>query len=252
MISDPEGSVLALFIMFCRIGGCMMAMPGLASARVPVQIRLFVAVAISLAILPVMWGTIYPKVTGGDPALYVRLIIGELVIGIMFGLIARFYTLGLQFAGTMIAMSIGFSAPGAGDILEDTPESQLTNMISFGGLMLLFMMDFHHIMFRAIIDSYSVMPIGGIPDSQKMLISLTDTLRDTFMIMLRLASPFLLFGLMFNISIGLINKLAPQIPIYFISTPYMLMGGLFLVYLSIAAMVRQFADAFPAIFHAGG
>ncbi|MBC7313440.1 MAG: flagellar biosynthetic protein FliR, partial [Rhizobium sp.] len=38
------------------------------------------------------------------------------------------------------------------------------------------------------------------------------------------------------------------IPIYFISTPYLLMGGLLLLYFSIAAIVRQFADNFARIF----
>ncbi|MNU03307.1 flagellar biosynthesis protein FliR [compost metagenome] len=56
---------------------------------------------------------------------------------------------------------------------------------------------------------------------------------------------------MFNFAIGLINKLAPQIPVYFISTPYLLVGGLFLVYLSIAALVRQFAEFFPMVFIGG-
>ena len=36
--------VIAAFVTFCRVGGCFMVMPGLSSARVPLQIRLFVAV----------------------------------------------------------------------------------------------------------------------------------------------------------------------------------------------------------------
>jgi len=66
--------------------------------------------------------------------------------------------------------------------------------------------------------------------------------------MLRLASPYLIYGLIFNISIGFINKLAPQIPVYFISTPYLLMGGLFLLYFSIAAMISQFGQSFAALY----
>ena len=81
-----------------------------------------------------------------------------------------------------------------------------------------------------------------------MLITLTDTLRASTDLMLRLASPFLIYGLMFNVGIGLINKLAPQIPVFFISTPFLLAGGLFLLYLSIAALIRQFADGFPMVF----
>jgi flagellar biosynthetic protein FliR len=247
MITDPEGTILALFVAFCRIGGCMMVLPGFSSARIPGQIRLFLSVAISMAILPVIWDVVYPKVSGTQQA-YITLIVAESLIGIMYGLIARFYVAGLQFAGAVLTMSIGFNAPGGMDILEDTQENQLTNLISFAGLMMLFMMDFHHIVFRALIDSYNVMPLGGPTNVQKMLITLTDTLVSSTLIMLRLSSPFLLYGLMFNLAIGMINKLAPQIPVYFISTPYLLMGGLFMVFLSIAALVRQFADGFAPFF----
>lgn len=67
------------------------------------------------------------------------------------------------------------------------------------------------------------------------------------MIMLRLASPFIIYGLLFNVAIGMVNKLAPQIPIYFISQPYLIMGGMFLLYLGIAAMLRLFGDGFAPV-----
>ncbi|MQW89145.1 flagellar biosynthetic protein FliR [Sinorhizobium saheli] len=250
MISDPEGTVLALFAAFCRIGGCIMVMPGFSAARVPLQVRLFIAVAISMAILPVMWTDIYPEVTGKGHT-YIYLVAAETVVGVIIGLVARYYVLGLQFAGTAITMLIGFNPPPAADVLEDTTENQLTSMISFAGLLLLFMLDFHHVMIEAIAQSYRVMPIGTGFDPQGMLITLTNSLGQTFMVMLRLASPFLIYGLLFNVAIGMVNKLAPQIPIYFISQPYLIMGGLFLLYLGIAAMLHLFADGFAPVMQGG-
>lgn len=247
MISDPQGTILALFLAFCRMGGCVMVLPGFGSARVPPQIRLFLAVALSMAILPVLWDVIYPKASAPS-ATYIGLIFTEALIGIVYGLIARLYTLTMQFAGAILTMSIGFTAPGGHDVLEDVSENQLTNLLTLGGLLLLFMMDFHHIVFRALLDSYTATPVGAVIDSQKILITLTDTLRASTMIMLRLASPFLIYGLMFNVAIGFINKLAPQIPVYFISTPFLLMGGLFLLYLSVAAFIRLYVNGFAPIF----
>jgi flagellar biosynthetic protein FliR len=248
MISDPQGTILALFLAFCRIGACVMVLPGFSSGRIPQQIRLLVAVALSMAILPVLWDTIYPKAAAGG-ASYISLIFTESLIGAMYGMMARLYTIGLQFAGSIIAMLIGFNAPGGMDIVEDAGETSLTSLITFAGLMILFIMDFHHYVFKALIDSYTVVPFGGHLQMQATLISFTDTLQATTYIMLRLASPFVLYGLMFQISIGFINKLAPQIPIYFISTPYLLMGGLFMLYLSIAAMLSKFSDAFVSIYN---
>ena len=248
MISDPQGTILALFLAFCRVGGCFLVLPGFSSARISPQIRLLVAAALSMAVLPLLWDTIYPKVAT-DGGTYIGLIFSETLIGLMYGLMARLYTLGLQFAGTVVSMLIGFNQPAGVDIVEDSNETALTNMISFCGLMMLFLLDFHHYVLQALIDSYSLIPFGGHLNMRASLISVTDTLEATTFIMLRLASPFLLYGLMFQVSIGFINKLAPQIPIYFISTPYLLMGGLFMLYLSIAAMISQFADGFLRVFN---
>nr|WP_316652397.1 flagellar biosynthetic protein FliR [uncultured Gellertiella sp.] len=247
MITDPQGTILALFVAFCRVGGCMMVLPGFSSARVPPQVRLFVAVGLSMAVLPMVWDIIYPKVSGSQTT-YIYLILSESMIGVMYGMIARFFTLGMQFTGSVLTQMIGFNAPPTPDVLEDAAENQLTNLLSFGGLMVLFAMDFHHMVFRAVLDSYAQMPVGGDMHVQKLLITLTDTVQATTYIMLRLSSPFIIYGLMFNISVGMINKLAQQMPVYFISTPYLIAGGLFMLYLSIAAMLKQFADAFPTIF----
>ncbi len=247
MITDPQGTVLALFLAFCRMGGCIMVLPGFGSARVPTNIRLFLAVAVSVAVLPLLWDVIYPRAVSPG-ATYVGLIVSETMIGVVYGLIARLYTLGMQYAGAILTMSIGFTAPGGQDVLEDTSENQLTNLLSFSALLMLFMLDFHHVVFRALVESYAATPVGNLVDPQKMLITLTDTLRASTDLMLRLASPFLIYGLMFNVAIGLVNKLAPQIPVFFISTPFLLAGGLFLLYLSIAALIRQFADGFPMVF----
>ncbi|MCY1664687.1 flagellar biosynthetic protein FliR [Rhizobium sp. SL86] len=247
MITDPQGTVLTLFLAFCRIGGCFMVLPGFSSARVPSNIRLFLSLGLSLAVMPVLWDTLYPRVSA-TPASMIGLIGSEMLIGIMYGMIARMYVLGLQFAGSILTMSIGFTAPGGHDVLEDMQETSLTSLITFSGLMLLFILDFHHMIFRALIDSYSVTPVGAVLEPQKLLITLTDTLRASTNIMLRLASPFLIYGLLFNVAVGLVNKLAPQVPVYFISTPYLITGGIFMMYLAIAAMIRQFADGFGPIF----
>ena len=133
MIADPQGTVLALFAAFCRIGGCFMLLPGFSSARLTVQIRLFMAVAVSMAVLPIMWDVIYPRTSGSLDG-YLTLIVFETLTGAVIGLIARYYVLGLQFAGTALTMMMGFNAPPTPDVLEDTAENQLTNLVSFAGL----------------------------------------------------------------------------------------------------------------------
>ena len=54
--------------------------------------------------------------------------------------------------------------------------------------------------------------------------------------------------MLFNLAIGFINKLAPIVPVYFISAPYLVLGGMILFYLGVASMLSLFADAFGPIF----
>lgn len=248
MIPDPEGTVLALFAAFCRIGGCFMLIPGIGSYRVPPQIRLFVAIAVTIALLPLMWSSIYPRVSVGAGT-YVGLVFSELAIGVVFGLIARYYTLGLQFAGTAIAMVIGFNAMAATDMIEQEQSPPLASLIGFTGLLILFMLDFHHLVIATLTASYDFMPVGQGFDPQRALVTLSDTLSTAFVTMLRLISPFLVYGLIFNLAVGMINKLAPQIPVYFISLPFILTGGIILLYYGSSDFLVQFAEGFAPVFH---
>jgi len=247
MIADPHGTVLALFAAFCRIGACVMVLPGFGSMRVAVQIRLFLAVALSMAILPLVWDSVYPKVATGAYT-YLALVGGEVLIGATLGMIARLYVLALQFAGTSISMLIGFNTMSSPDIVEPMVQSELATLINFVGLLLLFVLNFHQIVIVALAHSYEFLPVGSPFEAQTALVTVTDTLSKAFMVVLQLASPFVIYGLVFNIAIGMVNKLAPQIPIYFISLPFILAGGFILLYFGSKDFFHLFATQFEPVF----
>ncbi|MDZ5698468.1 MULTISPECIES: flagellar biosynthetic protein FliR [Phyllobacteriaceae] len=239
-----ETAVLAAFLAFCRIGACVMLMPGLGSARVPVQIRLFVAVAVSLALLAHLWDQIVPYVSR-QPQVLLVLIGSELLVGALIGLVARFYMLALQYIGAGMAMMMGFGMAGGGIAIEENePQPEIAALISFSALMLLFVLDFHHAIIQALIGSYRLAPVDLLFDPQSALTDLADTLSQAFFVMIRLGSPFVAYAIVVNLAIGFINKLTPQIPIYFISLPFVIVGGLLLMYLGIGTFLSLFADGF--------
>lgn len=240
-------AVFAAFLAFCRIGACFMIMPGLGSARVPMQVRLFVAVAVSLALLANLWQTIAPHAAAGADAMFL-LILSELLTGGLIGLIARFYLLALQFIGSAASMLIGLGGTGGGPAIEDNDQQPaLGAIISLSALMLLFTLNFHHEIIRALIDSYRIVPVDGLFSAQSALVDLTDTISDSFLVVLRLGSPFVAYAILVNLATGFVNKLTPQIPIYFISLPFVITGGMFMVYFGITTMLSLFADGFIPI-----
>jgi len=238
-----EGAVLAAFLAFCRIGACFMLMPGMGSARVPVNIRLFVAVAVSLALLAHLWDAILPAIDR-RPAALVPLIVSELLIGSLIGLMARFYLMAMQFIATGVAMMVGYGGMPGTAIEENDPQSPLGGIISLSALLVLFALDFHHQILFALVRSYEMAPLSASFDAQSALADLSDTLSESFLVVLRLGSPFIAYAILVNIGTGLVNKLAPQIPVYFISLPFVIAGALILMYLSIGNMLSLFADGF--------
>jgi flagellar biosynthetic protein FliR len=241
--ATAEGAIIAAFLAFCRIGACFLVMPGLSSARVPMQVRLFVAIAATGGLLVLLWDQIYPF-ADRRPGVLVPRIASELLIGVLIGLLARLYMLSLQFIGSAIAMMIGYGGTSGPSIEDGEPQAALASIISLSALLLLFVFDFHHEIIRALVDSYQVAPLDVLFNPQSALIDVTDTLSEAFFLVLRLGSPFVAYSLLVNLTIGFVNKLVPQIPVYFISLPFVIAAGLIIFYFAVGTMLSLFADGF--------
>jgi flagellar biosynthesis protein FliR len=234
---------LAAFLAFCRVGACFMLMPGLSSMRVAMHVRLFVALAVTWALLAHLWDALLPVASREVEGL-VLLVASELLIGATIGLVTRLYLLALQFAAAAVAMTGGFGGMAGSSVEEQEPQAALAAIVTLCALMVLFALDFHHEVIKALIASYEVAPPGGLFSPQGALIDITDTISDSFYLTLRLASPFIAFAILANLAIGFVNKLAPQIPVYFVSLPFIIFGALVLMYFGIGIMLSLFADGF--------
>jgi flagellar biosynthetic protein FliR len=246
LIFNLEGVVLAAFLAFCRIGGCFLLMPGLSSIRVPVQVRLFVALSASGGLLVHLWDQIFPFVDR-RPQVLLPMVVSELLVGALIGLMARLYVLALEFIGASIAMLIGYGGTSGPGIENGEPQAALGAIISFSALLLLFVFDFHHEIIRALVASYRVAPLDVFFNPQAALVDVADTISEAFFLVLRLGSPFVAYALLVNLTIGFVNKLVPQIPVYFISLPFVIAAGLIIFYFASGTLLSLFADGFADI-----
>jgi len=237
-------AVLATFLVFCRVGTCLMVAPGYSRSNIPVQIRLFLAVAVTLMLFPLLDSTVRPLVEGAAPAAIIRLIWSELMVGLVIGFTARVFFLALQTMATLVANAIGLTSIGSVDDNEQAPA--LVPLITITATVLFFLTDQHWELIRGLIGSYRVwLPSVGIT-GEASFVQLVDNLSQAFTLALRVASPFVIYAAIVNFAIGLANKLTPTIPIYFISIPFVLLGGLLLVYLTSRELVLQFMLGFSS------
>lgn len=233
--------VVTAMLIFSRIGACLMIMPGFSSARVPMRLRLFLAIAISLCILPLIQLRLQEIAANPDLATLLVAIGSELLIGAVFGFIAQAYFWALQFMANIIAMSMGYSGQPGVSVVESMPESTLANLITLGALMIFFVTDMHLVLVRGLMISYDALPASLIIQPQAALIDAVDAISKTFLTSLHIAAPFLLYAILINFAIGLINKLTPTIPVYFISMPFVIFGGLLLLFFLLPEILRLFS-----------
>jgi flagellar biosynthetic protein FliR len=216
-----DEEALGVFLVFCRIGACLMIVPGLSTARVPARVRLLLAVMLALVVAPLVEPAAAVKaarVTG-----LVAGIIGECVIGALLGLASRLLLEAIEFAATAISSSIGLSGL-AGSFEDREPQPALASLVTLLASVLLMSMDLPQHLIVAIVHSYASLPQAVLPETGAMLRFGVDTLSAAFVSGLQLAAPFLVYGVVANLLFAILGRLVPQLPSFFVSGPFLAIG----------------------------
>lgn len=242
---------IAVFVLFCRIGGCLMLAPGFSSSQIPTQIRLFVALAATLALAPILVDRIPAAALGGDPVLTLRTIAVETLTGGMIGFLARVFFLALETLSSAAAQMLGFTNPFGVEVEPGETLAPLATLISLSALTLMFVADLHAELLSGLAASYDIMPVGGGFEARFALRKVVDALQQSFQLTLRITSPYVIYALIANLALALINRLTPQIQIVFVSAPFVVGGGLALVYFTVKPALEAFLIGFGAWLHAG-
>nr|WP_255720227.1 flagellar biosynthetic protein FliR [Acuticoccus kalidii] len=235
---------MGLAVVFARVGGVFMIAPGFSSMRIPVQVRLFLALGLALSIAPVAIDRAILAVGNAAPADILILLGTETIIGLLIGLLSRLLFMALQTLSVGIANAIGLGGiPGAG-IEGGEPSQAAANLFMVTAVAILFLADLHYEILRALVGSYQVIGPGDGLDLREALVSVTDRASEAFFVALRLAAPFLIYSVVVNFAVGLTNKLTPQIPAFFVALPFITAGGLLMMAVTIREMMFAFMDAF--------
>ena len=247
-----ETQIIALCLLFCRIGGCMMFAPGISSQRVPTNIRLFIAFPLTAALSPLLLDALLDGLGRIPQKAWIGLIFHESLAGILIGLMARCFFLALQFSATAISNFIGLSGIPGIPLEEADTGSPLATLVSSASIAIIFAMGLHVELLKALADSYTVLPLAGVLTAQMLVTNLLRTLGETWILALRLSAPFLLYGVIVNVALGMGNRFAQQISMYYATTGAVMLGGFLLLYLIWVDWMAMFTDSYRSWLLQGG
>ena len=235
----PE-TAFVYILAFSRIGSAMMALPALGELSVSPRIRLVMALAVTAVLTPVVADT-YPAMPLGWMDMVID-ILSEVLMGLFMGLVARIFVASLQVAGTIIAQQTGLAFAMNVDPTQGIQGAIVGTFLAFTGVVLIFVTDLHHVMLVGIRDSYTLFPpTGSFPTADFVTIAV-DTLSKGFTLGLQLSSPFLVFGLVFYLGIGILSKLIPQVQIFFIAMPANILVGFVLLFMLFSAIMLYYLE----------
>src|SRR5215469_8702554 len=177
------------------------------------------------------------------------LMLHEIVIGILLGATARVTLSALQVAGSVIAQQMGLGFVQSVDPTQGQQGVLIGNFLTMLGVTMLFATDSHHLIIAALSDSYKIFSPGESMMTGDVASLATQAFAAAFKIGLQLSAPFLVFGLVFNIGLGVLARLMPQMQVYFVGAPLSILAGFLILAIVLAAMMGTFLDYFIRVMH---
>lgn len=231
----PETAFL-YFLIFARVGTMLMLIPALGEQVIPARLRLGFALLFAMVLYPLLT----PALPGlpADLVEVVLLVFHELAVGLILGVMARIVVMATQVAGSIIAFQMGLSLAQTADPTNGGMQGAIVgSFLSFLGITLIFATDLHHVALAAIHDSYLIFsPTTPLmfDDAAQMAIGVVS---GAFVIGVQMAAPFVVFGLVFYLGVGLLGRLMPQLQVFFIAMPATISVGLVLLAVLLATIM---------------
>ena len=237
-ISFLPALAAAFLLAFARVGTMVMLLPGVGEMNLPSRVRLTMALVLTAILLPAHQKAYVVDLKAFGPVMVV--LFQELVIGAVLGLTARLAISALQVAGSVVAQQLGLGFVTAVDPSQNQQGLLVGNFLTVLGITLIFATDLHHLVIAALNDSYTIFAPGEMPIVGDVAKHITQIIATSFKIGIQLAAPFLVFGLLFNLGLGVLSRLMPQMQVFFIGLPLSILLGFLLLVLVIGAMMGTF------------
>ena len=229
----------AFMLTFARVGTLVMLMPGIGEQMIPVRVRLGAALLLTLVLFP-LTRTLLPA--GGTPDAIIAVLIGEIAVGLVLGLAVRMVVGALQTAGNIVAQQLGLAFAMSVDPAMGGQQAAIGNFLTLLGITLIFAADLHHLAIMAIRDSYAFLPPAGVPEVGDAAMLAMRAVGRGFALAVQIAAPFIAFGILFNLGLGVLSRLMPQLQVFFLAMPATILIGMLLLLVALGVMMGVFLE----------
>lgn len=236
---------LPFLLVVARVAGLVASAPLFAHGVVPVRVRAGVVGILGLALAPVVPGPV-AGVEPSWPAL-AGLVAVEAAIGVLLGLVAQLVFAGVELGGQIAGVQVGFGVASVVDPSTEAGAGLIAHWQQLVALVAFLVLDVHHVVLRALVESFRVAPIGGVVLGAEVLRGVVAQGAGLFVVGVRIAAPVLVVLLATNAALGALARTLPQLNVFAVGAPVQVGVGLVVLGTSLPFTARFLAGRFDEL-----
>ena len=234
--------IFTFLLIFCRVGTAITILPGFGETFISPRFRLLLAAMFSVVLTPVIQDFPAPPAT---VFALVALMSAEILTGIFIGTIGRLLLTAISTAGMVIAYQSSLASALVQDVtISGGQGSSMGNLLGLTAMVLLFATNMHHVMLRALVDSYQLFSVGHFPNIEDFTTHTTRVVNAAFLIALQLSAPHIVIGLIVYLAGGIIARLMPNLQVFALIVAPQLLLSFFVLMIVWSSLMLWYMDYF--------
>jgi flagellar biosynthetic protein FliR len=154
---------------------------------------------------------------------------------------------GIQMAGQVSGFQMGLAIANIMDPATSMQTPILAQAFNLMAMLIFLAIDAHHWFFRAMVDSFAIIPPFQFVLSASFVGYLMQTAGTMFVIALKIGAPVIVVLILTSVSFGLMARTVPQMNIFIVAMPLKIIVGLLFVVFSLPYLqpyLRELFDGF--------
>jgi flagellar biosynthetic protein FliR len=247
LIQNWPQFLAAAVLVTVRLSGLMVFAPLISSAAIAPRIKAGFVIAMTVLLAPAV-----AAVPNARVSLDVRAVLGELGVGLVFGLSLMLLNEALTFAGTLLGIQFSFSLVNLMDPNSMIETPVLGQMLGWLGILVIIGAGLDRSLLAAVVRSFRTVPVGQAVIAAKTGAALAMMAGGIFLAGLQLAAPVIAASLAVEVVIALVGRLSPQLPTMVLSIPLKTMVSYVVLIGSLAVWPGWIERHFTALLDAAG
>lgn len=245
ILGITETQFFSFFLIFIRVSGILFAAPLFGNPIVPNKLRISLGLVIALILTPVIQLNPWSYTPG--PFIFLYLVVGELLIGLIIGFAAKLLFAGVQLSGQLIGYQMGFAIANVLDPISGSQISLFAEFEHFVALLIFLSINAHHLFIKAIVNSFQLIQPLQFQPQGIMFEKIIAMAGKMFVLAVQVGAPIIVVLLFTNVFFGIMARTVPEMNIFIVAMPLGIAIGLFALGISMPFLANLLTKTFHTL-----